>query len=439
MRRRPFFLALAGGLLCLGAWWFTQNYGVFPQRVWVGMSGEARANWLLAARMLLTRMGSNVQESSDLARLDAFPTTGTIFLAAERSDMTPERAARLLEWVEAGGHLVLGAQRELARDPLFEQLGVSAERNADRRAASKPDEVELPDGTRLRVDFLPSPRLYDEDETASWQHESGGGIRMLRIPYEHGSVTVLSTYRPFSNPAIGRLDHAELLWRLAADAGKPAPVWLVRRLDVESLPRWLIEHALPAMAALVLFLALALWRVVPRFGPLQPPPAPGRRSLVEHLSAMGRFYSMQRQLPRLIHVLRQNGLDLLGTRAPETRGMDGALRLKAAARLSGLRPRELLQAFTAPAATPHEFTNAVRVLAAFRRQITAHPRGSEAAGSRRREGADTADRRRDHRTRAEFDRVFNTAKPTDEAAQRPDEGAKRLDETAQREKQKDAT
>ena len=233
------------------------------------------------------------------------------------------------------------------------------------------------------------------------------------MPYDDGRVTVLSTFRPFSNFAIGKLDHAELLWRLASDNGKPVAVWLVRHLDMQSLPQWLLRHALPAVVALAAFLLLALWRVIPRFGPLQPTPAPDRRSLVEHLSAMGRFYSMQRQLPKLIQTVRQDALELLAARAPETRGQDGAGRLKSAARLTGLRPRDLLQAFTAPPATPHEFIMAMRTLAAFREQLTPHGMAARPQGSRNRLPAAGVDRRRDHKTRAEFDRAFSAADTKD--------------------------
>ncbi len=102
---------LVGLALCLGAFLFTQNYAIVKDRVWVGMSGEARVNGLLAARMLLTRMGARVQESSDLARLDKFPLGGTIFLAADRSELDPPTATRLLAWVQDGGHLVVAVER----------------------------------------------------------------------------------------------------------------------------------------------------------------------------------------------------------------------------------------------------------------------------------------------------------------------------------------
>ena len=409
MTPRTFYLGAAGLLVCLLALLVTQNYGFFEQRVYVGPSGEARVNVLLAARMLLTRMGSPVQESSDLTRLDAFPARGTIFLAADRSDMDPVTAERLLDWVSDGGHLVVAADHPLKRDPLMNMLGVSIQDDQYRKSDPHVEDVELPDGMRLRIQVLPSARLVDKDDAASWRHESQGAIRMLQMPYDDGWVTVLSTFRPFSNFAIGKLDHAELLWRLASDHGKPVAVWLVRHLDMQSLPQWLLKHALPAVIALAASVLLALWRVIPRFGPLQPAPAPDRRSLVEHLSAMGRFYSMQKQLPKLIQTVRQDGLELLAARAPETRGQDGASRLKSAARLTGLRPRELLQAFTAPPATPHEFIVAMRTLAAFREQLT--PQGL-AARPRRSNGrlpSGGVDRRRDHKTRAEFDRAFSAA------------------------------
>jgi len=412
VNRRALHLAVVGLALCLGAFLFTQNYAIVKDRVWVGMRGEARVNRLLAARMLLKRMGGRVQESTDLAQLDKFPVGGTIFLAADRGELDPPTAARLLSWVQDGGHLVLGVERPFTHDALLDMLGVSAQPDELHMSETKADDFELADGTHLRIDISPSPRLFDNEDSASWYVESRGAVRMLQIPYEDGVVTVLSTFRPFSNYNIGRLDHAELLWRLASDNGHPVDVWLVRHLDLQSLPRWLAKNAMPFLAALAVFLLLALWRVMLRFGPLQPDPAPDRRSLVEHLSAMGRFYSMERQLTKLIQVIRQDGLDLLAARAPETRGQDGAVRLKSAARLTGLRPRELLQAFTGPAATPHEFTLAVRVLSAFRRQLAPSAIPGEMRRTRGRRTADNApgsERRRDHKKRAEFDNAFREA------------------------------
>lgn len=150
MNRRALHLAIVGLALCLGAYLFTQNYAIVKDRVWVGMSGEARVNPLLAARMLLTRMGARVQESSDLTQLDKFPVGGTILLAADRGELDPPTATRLLAWVQDGGHLVVAVERPYGHDPLLDMLGVSVRQDDFHGAVLRPDDVELPDGTHLR-------------------------------------------------------------------------------------------------------------------------------------------------------------------------------------------------------------------------------------------------------------------------------------------------
>ena len=429
MNRNTLYAALAGVILCAGTYWFLQNYAFVKERVYVGMHGEARVNWLLAARMLLTRMGSRVQEGSNLGGLDRFPQRGVIFLAADRSELDRPAVQRLLRWVKGGGRLVVVADEPVKHDALLDELGIWVQEDSRLQlehmgpflGRSPPhadlhprfrfdaEEVTLPDGSRLRVQLLPAARLDARDAEVTWSHESQGELRMLQIEQGDGLVTVLGSPRPFGNSAIGLFDHAELLWRLVSDDGKPLDVWLVRHLDMQSLQQWLLKNALPALIAFAVLLVVALWRAIPRFGPLQPNPAPDRRGLVEHLAAMGRFYSMQHQLPRLMQTLRADGLELLGARAPETRGQDGATRLKSAARLTGLRPRELMQAFSAPATTPKEFTQAARVLAAFRRQLSPHSRTDERRRRRRVSGGNGTDRRRDHKKRAEFDKAFREA------------------------------
>ena len=73
MTNRAVILAVVGGLLCFGAWWFTQNYGFGKERVWVGYSGEARVNPYFAARLLLERLGFKVHQRAELRQLDALP------------------------------------------------------------------------------------------------------------------------------------------------------------------------------------------------------------------------------------------------------------------------------------------------------------------------------------------------------------------------------
>ena len=61
--------------------------------------------------------------------------------------------------------------------------------------------------------------------------------------------------------------------------------------------------------------------------------------------------------------------DLVLFSAPLAAALEGPARLREASRLTGLRPRELMQAFAGRAVTRQEFSNAVRTLAAFRRRL----------------------------------------------------------------------
>jgi hypothetical protein len=192
---------------------------------------------------------------------------------------------------------------------------------------------------------------------------------MLQIVVGRGSLTVMPSLAPFYNSAIGQLDHAQLFWWLASQHNARPEVWLVRDLELRSLPGWLAQNAMSVLIALGSFIVLALWHAVPRFGPLLSGAEPERRSLVEHLAATGRFFADNRQLPKLLIALRQDCMDLIGARMPEARLLDRAARIQLAARSVGLRERDLAAAFDTPGDTPRNFTGSVRLLAHLRTRL----------------------------------------------------------------------
>jgi hypothetical protein len=375
-------LALAGALIGMIGWWFSQNYGFYVERVHVGFSGEARINPWYAAQLLLERLGKPVRQQNALPSvMPAAVDEATLILAAQRDSLSPPQVSRLLQWVEQGGRLIVGVEQVLDHDLLLDGLEVSAQwpvTDKPHSAHADPpiETVVLPGGRTLRVQFGRSPRMTDHRGAASWSHGAEGASSILQIPRGSGAVILVSTLRPFGNRDIGRLDHAELLWHLARH-GK-GPVILVRRIESPSLPAWLWQHAPAALAALGVFLLLWLWRVVPRFGPLQPAVTPDRRSLLEQLRAVGRFYADEKELGRLLHSAREDCSELFHRAAPLVRGLDAAAQLKEAARLTGLRPRDLMHAFTGPVSGRQEFSTAVRTLAKFRRSLSRRLSGDQA-------------------------------------------------------------
>ena len=68
-------------------------------------SGEARTHSLYAAQLLVRELGGHVVKRESLDAMP--PAQARLVLASSHWDLFPERAQRLREWVEQGGHLVM--------------------------------------------------------------------------------------------------------------------------------------------------------------------------------------------------------------------------------------------------------------------------------------------------------------------------------------------
>jgi hypothetical protein len=171
-------------------------------------------------------------------------------------------------------------------------------------------------------------------------------------------VTVASSLRFARNPwwddyffrrmkqpgvSIGEHDHAVLLWSiLTLTSGREASLSPRYELHVyfrpERLSFWsfLRDNAAPALIACGLLLALWLWSIVPRFGPVAPDAPPGRRRLLDHLRASGRYYWAKGLRSRLVVAARDAALRRLSRAQPDFAAAPQAER---AARLSVLIQR----------------------------------------------------------------------------------------------------
>jgi hypothetical protein len=232
---------------------------------------------------------------------------------------------------------------------------------------------QFPDQREIPVSFGAVTTLQEEVPRATWRMEGTGGALALRFAEGEGVVTVISSLRPADNWHIDQADNAEFFWLLVG-AGDHAPAHqeeliFVRRVDAPNLWQWLLRHARPALITAGVFLLFVLWRVIPRFGPLAAESPRGVRSLYQHLAASGRFLYRHRRQARLMGALREECLQQLLRAAPEARQMEMEARLQVAARMSGLPPKVLIEAFSATPRNAHEFLAATRTLARVRESL----------------------------------------------------------------------
>lgn len=327
------------GLLALAALavvWFLQNFEQVPVQERVGPSGEARLREFLAAERFAERMGLPARELRSLVELDSLPAGGVLILPNRRQAIAARRVARLLDWVQAGGHVVAEAELPGVDDPLLAALGVARE---SRARLTKPLVVEV-DQRPLHVFFAShtalrssaKPLLQVEDQLVSFAR--GKGL-----------ATVTTSLDFARNDAIGQHDHAELLWKLLRLAPAPS-LQVFFRPERLSLWRFLTSHALPAVLAAFLLLALWVWRIAPRFGPVPADPPPARRRLLDHLRASGRYLWTQGLRGRLAVAARDAALRRLSRAQPDFAVASAGEKAARLAALAGV-PLEDAQRFLA--------------------------------------------------------------------------------------------
>ena len=302
-------LILAGGL----GWWFFNNFERVEYTTHTGMSPEARRNPLLAAQRLLTEIGQVVESQSGRHYLVNPPRQpGVILVRDLRTPLSGRRVDDLLTWVASGGHLIVSPSRLLEQEtsrPLLERFGVSlvgsqlfsdmewlqeAFEEAEKQAQSEDEqleplitEVRLPgDSLSLQVEF-DADRWFDVDyDDEYWLAPADDQPHVLIFPHGQGYVTFLSDSDIFRNRQLGEYEHASLLAELTAGYER---VWLLYGAQMPSLVQMIWRWAPYLVISLMLFLALLLWRMGRRSGPLLLRGQQQRRDLLEHLGAAAEY------------------------------------------------------------------------------------------------------------------------------------------------------
>ena len=266
------------------------------------LRGEAASNPFYAAERLVALLGA----TSELREaLDDTSVSAVVVLSTWGWDIDAARRTELERWVEAGGRLVVDAALVTGSDAFEEWSGVARAREED-----------LPRGERdplqARRFFATCATLYEIDYDAApaepmeyelcnfdrsswlesaepWQWALGDDevLQVVRVAVGEGSVTVINGV-PFVYRDIFVGDHGPLL-AAATQLRVGDHIVFMSEDDVSSLLELVWRHGAPVVGALLLFVALALWRGAMRFGPLLAPVERARRSLGEQILGTGRF------------------------------------------------------------------------------------------------------------------------------------------------------
>jgi hypothetical protein len=333
---RPLMTGLAGvALVALSGIWFLTHYDLEPAREWQPPQGIVWRDRFLACERFLTRMGLQAKTMAALESVRTLDRRTALILPARRGAIAPGTLAALREYVARGGHLIVESERYSGDDPVFETLGIARD-EIDEHAtsisafellfsgplaqANRPNDRGLvpvrlePGADALWVFFSGGEALSTEAETTVTLGEEDN-LRMLQFRLGEGLVTAVNDIEFAENWQIGRNDNAEFLWRLLQRTPALEAVAIYRGRS-QALGAWLWTHAAPVLGALALLVLVLLWRALPRLGPVLPDPEPGRRRMLDHLSASGQFLWSAERRNTLLHAAARRAMAEVVRRYP---------------------------------------------------------------------------------------------------------------------------
>ena len=387
--RIALIVVLAMAVAGAGVAWFLHAYEKVERKIDLPAQGEAARNPLYALKKALQADGVKA-ESRQRLDLAAQPLGrhDTLLIFNDPRTMTPVESRRLLEWVAAGGHLLVrtpplaGWDKEVSA-ALLDDLAVVPMDDAPEC------EPMLVEGQDHHVEFCSGRRFtFDEVEPElSWGDLSAGYV-YARLAHGEGHVDVLADFDFLTNA--GNTERASLLEGgagnrsgglrdgqhralarqvLAPNYGQ-GTVHLVYAAQMPSLLRMVLQRGWPVWVPLALALLAWLWLRMQRFGPLRPSPAGERRSLLEHVRASGEHLFRYNKRAILYAAVRKSFLARLRRRDPVAAALSGEPQVSAIAERLKL-PADLIRtALQAPSSQDKPaFRNRISTLIQLRNRI----------------------------------------------------------------------
>lgn len=360
------------------AYWVYRNIEWYKEKEFVGFRGEAKNNYFLAGQLLLQKMGRPAEQYKELYLPTSLPSIkDSLLIFSDRQVLGVKRTEELIEWVKAGGHLIVTARPQIdnltRRDFLLDSLKIKLIQNI----APKDEEPDSLDESNndakdgWQIAFYPYMTIKNTGSLKeTWSFYDKHGVYAVQVQLGKGRLTVLSTMDIFYNSTIGEYDHADFLWFLAKDQSSGGTFRYVLYEDQISIGLWLWKHAWMTMVSLALLLLASIWYVSYRSGPILTILSPNRHRFMEHLQATGLFYWRQGAILHLVELIRKTLYQQLRFHHPDWFYMNFTTQCNMLSNITGISEEHIAQALSARTIknTKH-FLHIVKTLERLRKSI----------------------------------------------------------------------
>lgn len=387
-------LIIGAGLICLAllvSWWL-RNFELVEEDYRTGISLEARRNPFLAAEFFLREMGTDVESVNGRSRLQELPPPTDILLVNEfDGNLSPERHEKLLDWIDAGGHIIITAnklwdeERESSGNRLLDEFGIYLMLAEDNEKDGLIDNtnivvtVDFDGGDSAKVAYNKNYYLEDSMELATASVYSEIGAHLIQIQHGNGLITVMSDNNFLKNPkalsfaglnfennSIGENDHAYFLWLLLGNSSK---VWLIYNIESPSISILLWQNAPEACIAFLVLIMFCLWSTRNRFGPPLPAIDLPRRNLLEHILMSANFEWHQDRSHSRVQHNRELVQHEISSKHPNIGLLEATEKCQGLANISGISPEKIHFALYTDWKGEREFIQLSNLLRTLRQKI----------------------------------------------------------------------